>query len=138
MADMATIAMKGQHWIILELIAASPTGKVTQAQIQAAFGPRAMMEHLEELFEANIITNDARMSKNGPVRIPAVFMLSAEGYAYHQKNAISGTRLAARVQAEWKEEDQPKNVKRGPGRPPGSKNEPKDQPSDSVDPDGVE
>ena len=38
MADMATIAMKGQHWIIIDLIAASPAGKVSQAKIQEAFG----------------------------------------------------------------------------------------------------
>lgn len=136
MADMATIAMKGQHWIIIDLIAASPAGKVSQAKIQEAFGPRAMMEYLEELFEANIVTNDAQMTRQGPKRIASVFMLSAEGFAYHQKNARHGATLAAKTKAEWAAEDSPqKPAKRGPGRPPGSKNEPKD---DAPEPDGVE
>ena len=135
MAEMQTMRFTGEHWLILDAIAKSPSGIATTAEIQTHFGCRGMAEPLEELFDAGVICNTYSVPiGNQPAkRNPHKFEMTPPGTAvYTKRRNAEGDRAIKAAHARWKTEEQgvhdewvEEDKPRGPGRPPGSKNKPK-------------
>lgn len=123
MPNFLALGLKAPHWRILDAINNAPNGTATQVQIQAHFGPAAMMEALEQLYDAGHIENTMVQVRQGlpPKRKPTEFIMSPAG-----KQTYDRLRKSAPAEADFPiggetVDDAPKR-----GRPPGSKNRPKE------------
>jgi hypothetical protein len=122
LANFHSLAMDHRHWRILDAINAAPTGEISLANIQKHYGPAAMMETLEQLYDAGWIDNVWVPVAQGkaPQRRPHQFRLTADGqnkYNQQRKNAPEATDAPIH---EEPADDSPKR-----GRPQGAKNRPK-------------
>lgn len=123
MPNFLALGLKATHWRILDAINAAPNGIATQVQIQAHFGPAAMMESLEQLYDAGHIENTMIQVRQGlpPKREPTKFIMSPAGKQMYDRNRKTAPAETDAPIGGGPVDDAPKR-----GRPPGAKNRPKE------------